>query len=340
MQVRNVHQRDIAMAVEGAGCVLGTLGSGEDRLWPSHRWSPDMRVRFDRPLGVGATGGHGTVPYRVEAYEPGRRLVLGFLPGSGIDGTHRFQLDPVDDRRTSVTHVLEGRTDPLTTVLWPLIRAGHNAYIEDIFDQFQVAAGEEFQPSPQPRWLRLAHALGERRARRRLHAVAPGPAARAAGIGVPVVLAAVGAVHAAWAFGWRWPGGSDQALADLVVGAGSTFPPAWACWAVAGLLGVAAGAVRRTATGGLGRERVVVGLTAAALIGRGLIGLAVDAATSVGTTYAKLDLTLYSPFCLALGTGAGWVVWTNVAGTPLAAAHPADPYDGVAPVAEEFVATS
>ena len=339
MQVRNVHQRDIAMAAGDAGRVLATLGSGEDLLWPSHRWSPDMRVRFDRPLAVGATGGHGTVPYRVETYVPGRSLVFRFLPGSGIDGTHGFELDPTDDHRTSIIHVLEGHTGPLTSVLWPLIRAGHNAYIEDIFDRFQVAAGEEFTPTRQTRLVRMAHALGERRARRRIDAVAPGPAARAAGVGVPMVLGAIGAAHAAWGLGWRWPAGSDQELADLVVGAGTTFPPAWACWAVAGLLGIAAGAVRRTATGGVGRERLFTGLTAAALIGRGVIGLATDAAT-VGSTYSKLDLAIYSPLCLALGAGAGWVVWTNVAGTPLAPAHPAEPYDGAAPIPEERVATA
>lgn len=59
---------------------------------------------------------------------------------------------------------------------------------------------------------------------------------RLAAFVVPPALAAIGAVHAAWALGWRWPGGDDAALAERVVGNGAELPPASATWAVAAAL--------------------------------------------------------------------------------------------------------
>lgn len=67
-------------------------------------------------------------------------------------------------------------------------------------------------------------------------------------IAVPTTLTACAALHAAWALGWRWPGGSDQAFAEHVfsertrvrLGSGGVVPVA-ATWAVAlALLGSAA----------------------------------------------------------------------------------------------------
>jgi hypothetical protein len=66
----NVHQRSLAVPVAEAGFLIDGLAGPDDRLWPSDRW-PAMR--FDRPLGVGARGGHGPVRYAVGAYVPGRR---------------------------------------------------------------------------------------------------------------------------------------------------------------------------------------------------------------------------------------------------------------------------
>ena len=44
------------MAPGVAGRLLDGLSAADDRLWPKDRW-PAMR--FDRPLKVGARGGHG-----------------------------------------------------------------------------------------------------------------------------------------------------------------------------------------------------------------------------------------------------------------------------------------
>jgi len=50
------------------GHLLGSLASEQDRLWPSQAW-PAMRL--NRPLAVGAAGGHGPVRYVVTGYEVG-----------------------------------------------------------------------------------------------------------------------------------------------------------------------------------------------------------------------------------------------------------------------------
>jgi len=43
---------------------------------------------------------------------------------------------------------------------------------------------------------------------------------RAAAVGVPANLVALAALHAAWALGWRWPGGSDRECVETVGGSG------------------------------------------------------------------------------------------------------------------------
>jgi hypothetical protein len=56
--IRNVHERDLAAAPSEAGALIDGLAGEHDRLWPSERW-PAMRL--DRPLAVGASGGHGRI---------------------------------------------------------------------------------------------------------------------------------------------------------------------------------------------------------------------------------------------------------------------------------------
>ena len=68
MRVINVHERELNASLEKAGVLIDRLASRDDLLWPYDRW-PAMR--FDRPLGVGAVGGHGPIRYVIEAYVDG-----------------------------------------------------------------------------------------------------------------------------------------------------------------------------------------------------------------------------------------------------------------------------
>lgn len=54
-------------------------------------------MRLDRPLDVGASGGHGPVRYVVDAHEPGRSVRFRFTDPSGFHGHHAFTNSEVGD---------------------------------------------------------------------------------------------------------------------------------------------------------------------------------------------------------------------------------------------------
>jgi hypothetical protein len=117
-------------------------------------------------------------------------------------------------------------------------------------------------------------------------------------------LAAIGLLHVWW--GVR-PRGDASRATDAIVGSGKA-PSRAACFAVAGLLGVAA-------TGVAGRPRrprwisrgIQTGV-ALALGTRGAFGLAgrtdLLVPGSSSPTFRKWDRRLYAPLCIALATGA------------------------------------
>jgi hypothetical protein len=120
---------------------------------------------------------------------------------------------------------------------------------------------------------------------------------------VPGTLVSIAAVHAAWALGWRRPGGSDQALADRVVGSGAELPPDWLTASVAGALLAGAAIVRAGANGASGRLRLAAWGVGGVLLVRGAVMPPVDLVGGLGDPFSRLDLAIYSPLCLALGAG-------------------------------------
>jgi len=66
--VKNVHTREFNASLSEAGPLIDCLASKDDRLWPVECWPP---MKMDRPLGVGAAGGHGPSGYVVEEYRQG-----------------------------------------------------------------------------------------------------------------------------------------------------------------------------------------------------------------------------------------------------------------------------
>ena len=104
MKMSNVHERMIATPAARVGALLDTLASADDRFWPHENW-PGMK--FDRPLQVGATGGHGTDPYTVSSYTPGRHIRFEF--GGSRQGYHEFTLQDVDDMTCLIRHVTKAK---------------------------------------------------------------------------------------------------------------------------------------------------------------------------------------------------------------------------------------
>lgn len=159
MRVRNVHHRDFAVEPEALGLLLDTLASPDDRIWPGEHWP---KMRFDRPLGIGAVGGHGPIRYVVEAYEPGVAITFRFTGPAGFDGTHTFAVEPLVEG-ARLTHVLAMDTSGKASLSWPLLyRPLHDALVEDALDRVAAAVGEPLAAPPWSAHVRLLRAIARR----------------------------------------------------------------------------------------------------------------------------------------------------------------------------------
>jgi hypothetical protein len=157
MQVLNVHEREFSAPSAAVGALMDSLASRDDRLWPLGKWPP---MRFDRPLAVGAIGGHGPVGYTVEEYQPSQRIVFRFTAPRGFNGSHRFEVEEREGK-TVLRHVIEMRATGPALLSWPLaIRALHDAAIEDCFDRATVSLGIALpHPACWPVYVRLLRAV-------------------------------------------------------------------------------------------------------------------------------------------------------------------------------------
>ncbi|MER6999219.1 DUF2867 domain-containing protein [Streptomyces sp. NPDC000410] len=155
--VRNVHERVIEAPAATVGALIDRISADDDPLSPGPAWPA---IRFDRPLGVGADGGHGFVRYAVGAYEPGRSVRFDFAPPE--NGYHRIDIEPLGPGRCRAVHVLEQRPSLRERILWTLfIRPMHDVYVEELLDNMERAAtGRLRRPAARwSRWVRLAHRL-------------------------------------------------------------------------------------------------------------------------------------------------------------------------------------
>ena len=156
MRVHNVHERRIAAAPAQVGALLDTLGSSDDRFWPHENWPA---IKLDRALQVGAVGGHGTEPYEVVSYAPGKHVRFEYR-GGRRHGFHEFTLEDSGDGHCLLRHTTQAQVQfsIKTALFWyALTRPLHNALIEDLLDKVegQVARVESPQVwSVAVRWLR------------------------------------------------------------------------------------------------------------------------------------------------------------------------------------------
>jgi uncharacterized protein DUF3995/polyketide cyclase/dehydrase/lipid transport protein len=299
LRIESIHTRELPVPADRLGELLDTLAGPNDRIWPIERW-PNDPIGFDRPLGVGARGGHGPIRYTVVAYEPGRRIAFEFEPDSGLRGGHRLEVEPVADGTALLRHVLDAEARGVYRLLRPVFLAMHDALAEDLLDKAELAAtGRLERPARWPRWLRAVIAIEVALRPRR---------GRLAAVAIPGALAALAGIHAAWALGWRWPGGDDAAFAERVVGNGAELPPAWATWAVTAALAVAAGVVQGAAGGAGRRVRIAAWAVAGVFTIRGLVYIPIDLAGGLEGPYDPLDLAIYSPIALTIGVGTAWLL--------------------------------
>lgn len=157
MRVINCHVRRVAAPIERAARLLDALASTDDRLWPARCWPA---LRLDRPMAVGARGGHGPIRYTVHAYEPGRRVRFRFDAPAGFDGVHEFRIEPAGVAAVDLIHELRMRARGRARLSWPLLyRPLHDALIEDAFACAQAALGETPVVRPWSHWVRVLRGL-------------------------------------------------------------------------------------------------------------------------------------------------------------------------------------
>lgn len=156
--ISNIHERQLPASASDVGNLLERLGTADDCLWPSPPWVP---LRLDRPPSVGAKGGHGSVRYHVSRYEPGQRVEFTFDRGTGLVGTHAFEVDPRGPRSCVLRHRLVGKPVGTGRLLWPaLIRSCHDTVIEHVLDNAERAVtGSVARPVAYPWRARLAVAF-------------------------------------------------------------------------------------------------------------------------------------------------------------------------------------
>jgi hypothetical protein len=152
VKVLNIHQRTIAATPEQVGRLIDSLSSDDDLLWPHARWH---RMTFDRPLQIGARGGHGPIRYDVEAYEPGRSIRFRFTGPRGFNGYHGYDLTRQGEQEVILRNTLQMTTSGPALLSWPLVfRPLHDALIEDSLARAQKSMGEDPDPPPWSRWVR------------------------------------------------------------------------------------------------------------------------------------------------------------------------------------------
>lgn len=148
MQIRSVHERHISAPAAAAAALLETLSSDDDRLWRSRL---PVRVVLDDGLRVGSSGGHGPVRYHVLEHGPGR-LVFGFDPPTGLEGTHRFEVLDHPDGTCTLRHTLEGRATGAARTRWVLgMHPLHDLVVEDVLDAAELeltGTSHRVQPAP------------------------------------------------------------------------------------------------------------------------------------------------------------------------------------------------
>lgn len=141
MNVLNVHERELFVPKNQVGALIDSLSSKQDLLWPRHSW-PHME--FDRPLEVGAVGGHGPIRYFVDSYSPASSIRFCFTGPKGFNGHHRYEIIEIKVGLCVLRHTLEMEANGPAVLTWPLIfRPLHDALIEDSLALAQTVLGQQ-----------------------------------------------------------------------------------------------------------------------------------------------------------------------------------------------------
>jgi hypothetical protein len=127
--VINRHERELLALPEAVGRLLDSLGSDEDRLWPSDAWPRQVR---SGPMAPGTEVRHGPIRYRITGYEPGRWIRYTFTAPVVFHGYPEFTVLAPQHDRCILQHTLAMKTSLAGALQWHLVlRPLHDALIED-----------------------------------------------------------------------------------------------------------------------------------------------------------------------------------------------------------------
>lgn len=134
MKVINIHKREINQPKEEIIKLFRTLASENDLMLATNKWSP---MKLDKGLQIGSKGGHGPIKYHVVEYNPEDLIVFEF-DLKGFNGTHKFNIIAINQKRTELSHIIDMKTSGFSTIKWIFaIRWLHDAFIEDAFDKVE-----------------------------------------------------------------------------------------------------------------------------------------------------------------------------------------------------------
>lgn len=158
LEIRNVHQRQLEPNPKN-NQLIDQLASSQDILWAHERWMP---MHFDRPLQVGARGGHGSIGYDITEYTQGQQIRFRFTAPKGFEGWHELTLKN-NVMRHEINMVGHGKA----IAIWFLIRPIHDALVEDSLDKAQSwASGQLLKPRAWSLWVHGLRWLMSKRAKR------------------------------------------------------------------------------------------------------------------------------------------------------------------------------
>lgn len=153
MKVLNVHERELQAGPDRVGALVDSLASRDDSLWPRHAWP---LMEFDRPLSVGARGGHGPIRYFIEEYVPGESIKFRFTGPRGFDGSHGYEWMRTTADTAVLRHTLEMTTHGLAVLSWPVVyQPMHDALIEDSLATAEASLGHAPHIQPWSLWVRF-----------------------------------------------------------------------------------------------------------------------------------------------------------------------------------------
>ena len=162
--ITNIHTRDLHAPIHEVGSLLDSLASKQDLLWPYEKWPP---IRFDRPLSIGAVGGHSVIRYTIESYQPERCITFRFTSPKGFIGTHCFSVKEVTPDITQIKHEINMTLKGSAKIWWPIrIRWIHDAIIEDAFDKAESFITGQSINREWPIWVKFLRFVMSRKKRK------------------------------------------------------------------------------------------------------------------------------------------------------------------------------